>query len=114
MVSFERPGYSRVRLLAGSLGLGTALLLAATDGAAGATAAATMTVSATLASTCSISANPLSFGIYQPGQGSMSASTTLAVRRTRGAPFGVALNAGTGGGTVTQGYSDTIVVTVNY
>lgn len=44
-----------------------------------------------------MSANPLSFGAYQPGQGSMSASTTLAVRCTKGARFSLALDAGTGG-----------------
>ncbi|HVP32464.1 MAG TPA: spore coat U domain-containing protein [Steroidobacteraceae bacterium] len=100
MVSLNRCGYSQARLLVGCLG--AALLLSAAGNAAGATATTTITVSATLASTCTVSANPLSFGIYQPGQGSMSASTTLAVRCTRGAPFNVALNAGTGGGTVAQ------------
>ncbi len=100
MLSLNRSGNSRARLLISCLG--AALLLAATDGAAGTTATATITVSATVASTCTVSANPLSFGIYQPGQGSMSASTTLAVRCTKGAPFSVALNAGAGGGTVTQ------------
>lgn len=95
MVSLKRPGYSAVRLLLGSLG--AALLLAAAAGAAAATATSTIMVSVTLASTCTVSANPLSFGTYQPGQGSASASATLAVRCTRGAPFSVALNAGTGG-----------------
>jgi spore coat protein U-like protein len=100
MVSLNRSGRSQARLLISWLG--AALFLAVADGAAGATATATMMVSATVASTCTVSANPLSFGTYQPGQGSMSASTTLAVRCTRGAPFSVALNAGTGGATVAQ------------
>lgn len=100
MVSLKSPGYSQVRLLLGSLG--AALLLAAAEGAAAATATSTIMVSVTLASTCTVSANPLSFGTYQPGQGGASASTTLAVRCTRGAPFSVALNAGTGGGSVAQ------------
>jgi len=100
MVSLKRSGHLRPSLLIGSLG--GALLLAAAGGAAGATATTTIMVSATVASSCTVSANPLSFGLYQPGQGSMSASTTLAVRCTRGAPFSVALNAGTGGGTVAQ------------
>jgi len=82
--------------------LGAALLVAAAGSAAGATATSTIMVSVTLASTCTVSANPLSFGTYQPGQGSASASTTLAVRCTRGAPFSVALNAGAGGGSVAQ------------
>jgi spore coat protein U-like protein len=78
------------------------LLASAQSAAAGTTATATIMVSTTVASTCTVSANPLSFGTYQPGEGSMSGSTTLAVRCTKGAPFSVALNAGTGGGTVTQ------------
>jgi spore coat protein U-like protein len=82
--------------------LGAALLLAAAEAAPGATASATMTVSVTVASTCTVSANPLNFGTYQPGQGNMSASTTLAVLCSKGAPFSVALNAGTGGAGVTQ------------
>jgi spore coat protein U-like protein len=77
------------------------VLLAAAAGAAAATATATLMVSATLASTCTVSANPLSFGVYQPGQGGVSGSTTLAVRCTSGAPFSLALSAGTGG-TVAQ------------
>ena len=100
MVSLTRPGYSQVRLLIGALA--AALLLAAAAGAAAATATSTIMVSVTLASTCTVSANPLSFGTYQPGQGGAAASTTLAVRCTRGAPFSVALNAGTGGGSVAQ------------
>ncbi|HEY6395578.1 MAG TPA: spore coat U domain-containing protein, partial [Candidatus Binataceae bacterium] len=100
MVSFNRSGHSKARLLISCLG--AALLLATADDSAGATVSTTIMVSVTLASTCTVSANPLSFGTYHPGQGSASASTTLAVRCTRGAPFSVALNAGVGGGTVTQ------------
>jgi spore coat protein U-like protein len=100
MVSLKRSGHSKARPLIGSLG--AALLLMAADGAAAATASATMTVSVTVASSCIVSANPLSFGTYFPGEGGMSGSTTLAIRCTQGAPFSVALNAGAGGGTVTQ------------
>jgi len=100
MVSLKRPGYSKVRLLSGSLA--AALLLAAAGDAAAATVTSTIMVSVTLASTCTISANPLSFGTYQPGQGSASASTTVAIRCSSGAPFSVALNGGTGGGSVAQ------------
>ena len=100
MVARKGSRHSRVKLLISSLG--AALLLAAAGGAAGATATATIMVSATVASTCTVAASPLSFGTYQPGQGSMSASTTLAVRCTRGASFNIALNAGTGGSTVAR------------
>jgi spore coat protein U domain-containing protein, fimbrial subunit CupE1/2/3/6 len=100
MLSLKRSGHSKARLFIGSLG--AALLLVAADDSSGATAQTTIMVSVTLASTCTVSANPLSFGTYQPGQGNASASTTLAVRCTRGAPFSVALNAGIGGGSVTQ------------
>lgn len=100
MVSLIRPGHSAARLLISLVGC--ALLATAAGGAAAATATGTIMVSATVASTCTVSANPLSFGMYQPGQGSMSASTTFAVRCTRGAPFSIALNAGTGGGSVAR------------
>jgi spore coat protein U-like protein len=100
MVSLERSAHSRAKLLSGALA--AALLLAAADDSPGATVSTTMMVSVTVASTCTVSANPLSFGTYLPGQGSMSGSTTLGVLCTRGAPFSIALNAGTGGGTVAQ------------
>ena len=100
MVSPESSGHSKAKLLIAPLA--AALLLAVANDSPGATASTTMTVSVTVASTCTVSANPLSFGSYLPGQGSMSASTTLAVLCTKGAPFTVALNAGTGGGSVTQ------------
>jgi spore coat protein U-like protein len=100
MVSLKRSGHPKAGLLVGSLA--AALLLPAADDSSAATASSTITVSVTLASTCTVSANPLSFGTYQPGQGSASGSTTLAVRCTQGAPFSVALNAGIGGGSVTQ------------
>jgi spore coat protein U-like protein len=75
--------------------------LAGSQAAPGATASTTILVSATVESTCAVSANPLSFGSYRPGQGSASASTTLAVRCAKGTPFTVALDAGSGG-SVTQ------------
>jgi len=100
MSSLNRPGHSRARAIIASLG--AALLLAAADDSPGATVSTTMMVSVAVASTCTVSANPLSFGTYLPGQGTMSASATLAVLCTKGAPFSVALNAGTGGGTVAQ------------
>lgn len=59
-------------------------------------------VSATVDSTCAVSANPLTFPTYYPGNGSVSANTTLSVRCSRGAQFTVAMDAGTGGGTVAQ------------
>lgn len=99
MVSLKRPGYSRVRPAIGSLG--AALLVAAAASAAGATATTAIMVSVTVASSCTVSASPLSFGTYQPGQGALSAHTTLAVLCTRGAPFTITLNAGMGG-TVAQ------------
>src|SRR5215472_14813107 len=100
MVSVKRSIPARAKLLIGSLG--AALLLAAANESSGATASTDIVVSVTVASTCTVSANPLSFGTYLPGQGTLSASTTLAVLCTKGSPFTVALNAGTGGGTVAQ------------
>jgi len=100
MSSLNRPGHSKVRAIIASLG--AALLLAAADDSSGETVSTPMMVSVAVASTCTVSANPLSFGAYLPGQGSLSGSTTLAVLCTKGAPFSVALSAGTGGGTVAQ------------
>jgi spore coat protein U-like protein len=100
MASLKRPGDFKARVLISSLG--AALLAAASGGADGATASSAIMVSVTVASTCTVTANPLSFGTYQPGQGALSAYATLAVLCTKGAPFTVALSAGTAGGTVAQ------------
>lgn len=76
--------------------------LAGAQGAHAATASTTLMVSTTVETVCTVAANPLSFGAYRPGLGSVSGSTTLAVRCPKGAPFTVALDAGTGGTTVVQ------------
>jgi len=88
------------RALAGGLGLG--VLLAQASGAAAATASGTLLVSATVESTCTIAANPLSFPTYYPGRGGVTANTILSVRCSRGAPFSVAMDAGTGGANLAQ------------
>jgi spore coat protein U-like protein len=59
-------------------------------------------VSVTVAATCTVSSNPLTFGTYTPGSGSLNADTTLSVRCSHGAPFTVAMDAGTGGGNLLQ------------
>lgn len=100
MVSLNRIGNSGGRLLVSSLG---AALLLATPGAAGAgTASGALLVSATVAATCTVSANPLTFGTYYPGGGNLNANTTLLVRCSHGAPFTVAMDAGVGGGSLLQ------------
>ena len=99
MLSYERTG-GCTRGLLGGLTAGAMLLTPAMTGAA--TASTTLVVSAVVESTCSVAANPLSFGGYRPGQGSAISNTTLAVRCAKGTPFTVALDAGAGGGTVTQ------------
>jgi spore coat protein U-like protein len=99
MLSFERTG-RRTRGLLGGLPL--LALLSAAGGADAATTTTSLMVSAVVDATCTVGASPLSFGNYRPGQGSVSANTTLAVRCARGTPFTVTLDAGTGGRTVTQ------------
>jgi len=94
MVSLNRSGHLKARLLSALTG---ALLLSGAHGAAGATANATIMVSVTVESSCTVSANPLGFGSYQPGHGAVSGRTTLAVLCSKGAPFVVALDAGTAG-----------------
>ncbi len=99
MLIFERSEQFRglpIRLLA------AAVCMAGADATLAGAASTTLVVSATVESTCAVSANPLSFGSYRPGQGGASANTTLAVRCARGTPFTVALDAGTGGSTVAQ------------
>ena len=98
MLSSER---SEHWVSAGPLAAAVAAMAGA-QGALAATASTTMTVSATVESTCAVSANPLSFGSYRPGEGSASASTTLAVRCAKGTQFTVALDAGTGGTTIAR------------
>jgi len=94
MLSLNRSGHCKARVLSTLSG---ALLLSGTHSAAAATANATMMVSVTVQASCTVSANPLDFGSYQPGHGAVSARTTLAVLCSRGAPFVVALDAGTAG-----------------
>ncbi|HXY97168.1 MAG TPA: spore coat U domain-containing protein [Steroidobacteraceae bacterium] len=94
MVSLNRSGHFKARMLSALTG---ALLLSSAHGAAGATANATMMVSVTVEASCTVSANPLAFGSYQPGRGPVSGRTTLAVLCSQGAPFVVALDAGTAG-----------------
>lgn len=100
MLSVEHLEHGIRRLPLAMLAAGIALT--GSETALAATASSTIMVSVTLASTCTVSASALSFGTYQPGQGSASASTTLAVRCTKGSPFSVALDAGIGGGSVSQ------------
>ncbi len=99
MPAFQRSAIS-CRALAGCLTLGAVCAAAGT--AAAATTEATLMVSATVDATCAVSANPLNFGSYSPGGGTLNANTTLAVLCTRGAAFTVAMDAGMGGGTVAQ------------
>jgi spore coat protein U-like protein len=94
MLSLNGRRNSRARLLAGCLGAG---LLTVSHGSAAGTADATLTVSVTVAATCAVAANPLFFGSYYPGGGSLNANTTLLVRCSHGAPFTVAMDAGAGG-----------------
>ncbi len=94
MVSLKGRRDFRARLLAGGLAAG---LLTASHGSAAGTAEAALAVSVTVSATCSVAANPLLFGSYFPGGGSLNANTTLLVRCSRGAPFTVAMDAGGGG-----------------
>jgi spore coat protein U-like protein len=82
--------------------LATAVLVAAASGAGAATTNTSLLVSVVVEPVCTVSAYPLSFGSYTPGLGGVSGNTTLSVRCTRGAPFTVALDAGSGGGSVAQ------------
>lgn len=74
--------------------LTSAVLLAGADLAPATTVTATFGVSVTVDPACYVSANALDFGTYHQGSGALQATTTLAVRCTRGLPFTIALNPG--------------------
>jgi spore coat protein U-like protein len=76
--------------------LAAAVLLAAAGGATAGTKTTSLLVSVVVEPACTVSAYPLSFGSYTPGFEGVSGNTTLSVRCTRGAPFTVALDAGSG------------------
>jgi len=76
-------------------------------GAAGSTSAATVgtsiTVSATVLKTCSVTATNVTFAAYTPAGGVQTATGTISVNCTKGTGFTVALDKGTtAGGTVAQ------------
>lgn len=65
-----------------------------------ATAQTTFQVTATVVGTCSISATALAFGSYNPSSPSLNAANTVSITCTNGTSYSVALNAGSGSGTV--------------
>ncbi len=89
------------KILTATLAAGT--LVAGFAHAAGSTATTTFQVSATVQATCSATANPLNFNTYVPGNGNVTANTTINVKCTNGTAYTVALNGGsTSGGTIGQ------------
>jgi spore coat protein U-like protein len=78
------------------------LIAAEIQGAAAGTASSNLLVSVTVNSTCAVSAGSLSFPAYYPGRGSVVGNTVLSVQCSRGSPFSVAMDGGTGGGSVAQ------------
>ena len=93
-------GSNRSRRLPGLLA--AAVVVVAAGGADAGTASTRMLVSTVVEAACTVSANSLSFGSYRPGLGGVSANTILSLHCTKGAPFTVALDAGSGGGSVAQ------------
>jgi spore coat protein U-like protein len=80
-----------------------------------ATSTTTFAVTATVQSTCSATAPALAFGNYTPGTGTLTGTTTIAVKCTKTTPFTVALNAGsTAGGTFVQRLMGSGVNTLQY
>jgi spore coat protein U-like protein len=103
----------RTKLLASVFAL-SALLLPSAGRAV--TTTTTFAVTATVLKSCVVSANPLSFGSYDPTSATpLDASTTLSVLCTVGSSFTVGLNAGTGtGSTVTARKMTNGANTLNY
>ncbi len=73
--------------------------LAFASGGRAATVTATMSVSAAVVATCTVSANPLAFGNYSGV--AVAQQTTLLVQCTPSTHYNVGLNAGTGSGATT-------------
>jgi len=73
--------------------------LAAAGAAQAATSSGTFQVTASVLDTCTVSADDLNFGVYNPLSGSaLEASSQLHVACTIATPYSVALNAGTAPG----------------
>lgn len=81
-----------------------------------ATTTTTFPVTATVQTACSVTANPLAFGNYDPtSTTALDATTTLSVLCTVGTAFTVGLNAGTASGaTVTTRRMTNGASTLNY
>src|SRR5438477_13154107 len=80
------------------------LILGAAGGglAQAASTSTTFAVTANLQATCSATATTLAFGVYTPGAGTVTNNSTISVKCTKNTPYTVALNGGSGGGTVAQ------------
>lgn len=82
----------------GSLGLGTALMLATGSTVSAATATANLTVSATVTNNCTISTSALAFGAYDPivthASANLDGSGGVTVTCTKGAVTTIGLGLG--------------------
>jgi spore coat protein U-like protein len=96
------------------LGLAVSTMFATPTQAA--TTTTTFPVTATVLTACSVSANPLNFGNYDPtATTALDATTTLSALCTIGTSFTVGLNAGTAtGATVTARRMTNGANTLNY
>ena len=74
----------------------------------------TFLVSATVLDACSITANDLGFGNYDPSAGNIDATTTLDVTCTTGTGFELGLNGGTTSGNVAARQMSGPGVALNY
>ncbi len=64
-------------------------------------ATGTLSVSATVLSTCTVTSLPLAFGNYTPSAGDLAATTTVSVLCTLGTPYKVRLGTGQNSSNVT-------------
>lgn len=96
--------------------ISTLMLVAANDAAIALTATTGFTVSATVASSCAVTAQPLYFGAYDAaGTSNVDAYTSVTVLCTVGTTYNVGLNAGGGtGATVTTRKLTSGSNTLNY
>ncbi|MGN6516798.1 MAG: Csu type fimbrial protein [Rhizomicrobium sp.] len=90
-------------LWAGSLALAH---LCAAAPARGATVSTNFAVKATVLASCTVTAADLDFGVYAPGGGDATATTTIDVTCSNGTPYTIALDGGSAHAVAARAMSD--------
>ena len=89
------------------------VLLALAGGAQAATSTTTFAVTASVAANCLVTATPMAFGPFD-GTVDLTTTSTIGVRCTNNLPYTIALDVGTGGGSIVGGRTFTGPGTLTY